>query len=113
MSTLPTRAEQRELTGLQNPVSLFQVRDRIADIPEGLLGEISEHCDLAEYGWRTQRVFLCAEDGREWIQSQLYNYDHCDWRFYSVPAEGALIGILNAWTPMKDLGTTDQRLSKK
>jgi hypothetical protein len=99
---LPTRAEQVEQTGLAAPICLFQTRPK----PDELTDEEREIRDeqddsLHGYNWRTERVFLCQADGDAWLRPQLYNYETCEWRFWSVPCNGELVALLKDYPGRK------------
>jgi hypothetical protein len=78
---------------LQDPVVLFQTRTRAEHIHEDVLAVMEEYGENRE--WRTERVFMCAEEGRAWLEPQMYNYESCEWRFYAVPCMGELARLLD------------------
>ena len=99
---LPDRAKQIEETGLAAPVCLFQTREKTEDLTEDERDLREENDDgINGFDWRTERVFLCQEDGEAWLNPQLYNYETCEWRFWSVPCNGELAALLKDYPGRK------------
>jgi hypothetical protein len=99
LDALPKREPTREASAPNSELLPLWLPKRV--IPQGeatrnpifLLQLRTSRKNATRERWETERVFFDRSEAEEWAKARAYNYPN-GYRTYSVPAQGALVGLL-------------------